>query len=223
MKTKILSVILFIAALAQVCALEVSTFNGEFVHYGWSGKSFSEDAFKKAIDEEFNKNTPKLDIQQILDQKKISAELLWKIDGSIDEIAAFKTPVSSWIWSDAQVTSFRVVIDPSGRGYIHLYQDEVAVGRFRCSTSNKRTGDKYLQLKPGTYRVAEKEEQHRVTEEGLKGVVLKHALSSGVDGKWIHEGEYNVSHGCVRVSKPAMIEMYRRVEVSTPFVVTWSD
>lgn len=204
-------------------AQEVSTFNGQFVHYGWNSGAFSEAAFQAVIDESFTSQIPKLDIQKKLDDKLIPAELLWKVTGSFQEIKRFKTPLSSWIWADARVTSFNLLFQPSGYGYVYLYQDGVTVGRFRCHTSSQRVGVKYLQLKPGQYKVTQRKLEHIVQEKGLEGVVLEHALCSGVDGKWIHEGEFAQSHGCVRVSEPAMIQMYRLVKVGTPFNVIWGN
>lgn len=226
MKTLIL--IWFLTSVFAVTCksqVTVSTFSGHSIHYGWNDrKSFSEAEFRKVIDTCFSTNVPALDMQAELDKQEIKAELLWKISGDIDEVSKLvKDTTSSWIWSDAKPTSFNLVFKSDGSGYIYLYQGENTVGKVRCHTSSKKGGDKYLQLKEGSYHVEDKKPLHISKEKGLEGSELRHALFSGVDGKWIHEGEIAPSHGCVRVSKPAMKELYRLIGVGTLFGVKYSS
>ncbi len=220
MKTLLFFVLIFSFTMTQVESQTISTFSGHAINYGWNGAK-SEEGLKNVLDK--CDGVPELDLQSKVDAAGVSAELLWKISGTLDQVTLItnKNP-SSWIWDQAKPDGFTIVFEKDGAGKIYLFQDEKVVGKVRCHTSNKRSGDKYLQLKNGEYKVEDKKPKHVSTEKGLEGSVLLHALYSGVDGKWIHEGEYAPSHGCIRVSKPAMVQLYRLIPIGTPFKVVWN-
>lgn len=224
MKNIIVSCLFFISSFCKAeTEIVVSTFNGQSVHYGWSGDSFSETDLHRFLSENFS-STPKLDLQKKLDEKSIKVELLWKISGSIAEVTKVtKSNTSSWIWASAKPDSFKVMLQSDGVGLIHLYQKKDIVGQFRCHTSANRNANTYNQLKPDNYKITEKKLRHVSTEKGLKGSVLKLAMNSGVDGKWFHEGEFAPSHGCIRVCKPAMMQFYSLIDIDTPFTVVWDE
>jgi hypothetical protein len=226
-KMKAVTLVLFSFILSFCCQAQqatVSTFNNRSVHYGWNGTDFREEDLHGFLSENFSK-VQKLQLQEGLDKKGIKAELLWKLSGPLSEVTKItKDNPSSWFWDQAAPDAFTVVFKPDGAGIIRLFQKGSCVAQFRCHTSNKRNAEKYNQLEEKVnkpYSITEKKIRHVSTEKGLEGSVLKQALYSGVDGKWFHEGEYDVSHGCVRVSKPAMTEFYSRVPVGTPFFVRW--
>lgn len=229
MKSIILILFSFIFCLccqAQPVANDVvviTTFNNHAVHYGWNSNAFNKEELHQFFSENFS-STQKLQLQGKLDKKGIKAELLWKIDGPLSEVTKItKDNPSSWFWSGARPDVFNVTFRPDGTGVIKLFQRGDCVAQFRCHTSAKRNAEKYSQLKAkdSPYSIKEKKIKHISTEKGLEGSILKQALYSGVDGKWFHEGEYDVSHGCIRVSEPAMTQFYSIVPVGTPFFVKW--
>ncbi len=218
-----LVVFFFILIVGASCFAEVtfSTFSGQLVDVQFSGKDFN----KKATDEVILSNIKtvnKSKIQPLLDAAGSGAELLWKVDGPLNQIyKEIGNTNSSWIWSEAlkNKLSLRVVLKQDGSGYIDLIQDQDLVGHIRCQSSALRDSEGG-QPNQGKTTVWQKKADY----ENSKGVRMPNAIFIDKPGRKlaIHAGNLlTKSGGCVRIGIFASKQLYNLVSEGDMVEVVW--
>ena len=220
MKNFGLFLILIFVFSTLVQAEMLDTFTGREFDIQWSGKGFNKEVTNQIILQNSNK---KLQLQALLDQAGTGSELLWRVNGALDE--AYKQIQGSnisWIWANATSgkVSLRVILNPDGSGHIELYQDGNLVGYTRCQSSairNKSGG----QPNEGKTKIWKKSADY-VNADGVK---MPNALFiDDPDRKLaLHAGNrLTKSGGCVRMGIFSSRQLYELMVDGAEVVVMWN-
>ena len=208
--------LMFFAAFASSCFAQVSTFGSDEAEWGWSGRDkgkYSKEAVVSILQKSWGK-VDKLDLQEMVD-KETFAEFLWKVDKNL--VTKAMSTKSSFFVVGAAIDTLKISFDNNGKGEIICFGKGKIMGRVRCQTS-EREGE-HRQIGAGDYTISDKESLH-VSRE-IKGARMPKALLVSKDrGIYIHCGDLSfASRGCIRVSEPAGVQLFRLVSVGTKVTI----